>query len=97
MHHNLGSTPHACSTAGNSQYALSRATGLHGRVSSNSVNSVGETEDGRGRFCVSGGMKALSTCTLCGVRRPAVDELAHTQQVSRKMQLSCVTCARQSY
>ena len=47
MHDNLGSTPHAFSTARNSQYAHSRATGLHGRVSLSSVNSVGDIEAGR--------------------------------------------------
>ena len=82
MHHNLGSTPHASSTARNSQFAHSRATGLHGWVSLNSVSSVGNTEDGRRRFWRK---KASSSSTRCWVRRSAVDELAHAQQASRKM------------
>ena len=31
------------------------------------------------------GTKSLSTSTRCGVRRSAVDELAQTQQASRKL------------
>ena len=48
LHDTLGSTPHACSTARNSQSAHSRVTGLHD-VFLNSVNSVGDTEAGRRR------------------------------------------------
>ena len=69
-------TPLACSTARNSQSAHARATDLHGRVSLNSVNSVGDTEAWGHRFCVSGEMKALTTSTRCGVRRSAEKELA---------------------
>ena len=32
-----------------------------------------------------GNTKSLSTSTRCGVRRPAVDELAQRQQASQKM------------
>ena len=61
------------STARNSHSALARDTDLHGRVSLNSVNSVGDTEAWWHRFCVSGGMKALISGTWCGVRCPAED------------------------
>ena len=54
MHHNLGFSSHAHSTARNSQLEHSRATVVHGRVSLNSENSVGDTEDGGQRFCVPG-------------------------------------------
>ena len=54
LHDNLGFTPHACSTARNSQYAHTRATGQHGREFWNSMNSVGDTEAGGRRFSVSG-------------------------------------------
>ena len=55
MHHNLGSTPHACSTAREfTVCTLACRWFACGRVSLNSVNSVGDTEDGRRRFCVSG-------------------------------------------
>ena len=50
------------------------------------VNSVGDTEAGGQRFRVSGETKSLSTSTRCGVRRPAVDELAHQQQASLKLE-----------
>ena len=80
MPHNLGSTPHAYSTACNSQFAHSRATVLHGRGSLNSVNSVRDTEAGGQRFCVLGETKAPSTSTRPGVRRSTVDESAHPQQ-----------------
>ena len=49
------------------------------------VNSVGDTEDGGRLSCVPGGTKSLSTSTRCGVRRPAVDELAHPQQAPLKL------------
>ena len=65
--------------------ALVRDTDLHGRVSVNSVNSVGDTEARGHRFCVSGGMKALTSGTWCGVSCPAVDELAHPQQAPLKL------------
>ena len=79
MHHNLGSTPHACSTARNSQFAHSRATVLHGRVPLNSQNSVGDADDGGRRFCVTGETKALSTSTRLGVGRSVVEKLASPQ------------------
>ena len=66
MHHNLGFLSHAHSTARNSQLEHSRATVVHGRVSSNSENSVGDTEEGGQRFCVPGGTKSLSTSTRLG-------------------------------
>ena len=47
MHHNLGFSSHAHSIARNSQLEHSRATVVHGRVSLNPENSVGDTEDGR--------------------------------------------------
>ena len=80
MHHNLGLSSHAHSTARNSQLAHSRATVMHGRVSLNSSNSRGDTEARGQRFCVQGGTKSLSTSTRTGVRRSAVYESAHTQQ-----------------
>ena len=46
---------------------------------------MGDTEDGRLRFCVPGETKALSVSTRCGVRRPAVDEFAHPQQAPLKL------------
>ena len=85
MHHNLGSTPHAYPTARNSQFLHSRATVLQGRVSLNSVNSVGDTEDVGRRFCVLRETKAPSTSTRRGVRRSAVDEFAHPQQALLKL------------
>ena len=85
MHHNLGFTPHAYSTARNSQFAHSRATVMHGRVSLNSENSVGDTEAGGQRFCVPGETKLLSTSTRRGVRCSAVDESAHPQQTPSKL------------
>ena len=85
MHHNLGSTPHAYSTARNSQFSHSRATVLQGRVSLNSVNAVGGTEDVGRRFCVLGKTKAPSTSTRRGVRRSAVDEFAHPQRAPLKL------------
>ena len=85
MHHNLGFTPHTYSTARNSQFAHSRATVLHGRVSLNSENSVGDTEAGGQRFCAPGETKSLSTSTRRGVRRSAVDESAHPQQTPLKL------------
>ena len=67
----------------------SHACSLHdvhdARRVQNSMNSVG---DGvlRGRcVCVPGGTKSPSTRTRCGVRRLAVDELAHSQQASGKL------------
>ena len=57
MHHNLGLSSHAHSTARNSQLAHSRATVMHGRVSLNSSDSRGDTEAGGQRFCVQGGNK----------------------------------------
>ena len=56
-----------------------------------SSNSVGDgVVRGRG-VCVPGGTKSLSTSARCGVWRPAVDELAQTQQASRKMHVeTCV-------
>ena len=39
---------------------------------------------GRG-VCARGESKSLSTSTRCGIGRPAVDELAHAQQASRKL------------
>ena len=44
------------------------------------VNSEGDTEDGGRLSCVLRGTKSPSTSTRRGVRRPAVDELAHPQQ-----------------
>ena len=55
MHHNLGLSSHALEH--------SRATVVHGRVSLNSENSVGDTAAGGQRFCVTGGTKSLSTRT----------------------------------
>ena len=74
MHHNLGFSSHAHSTARNSQLEHSRATVVHGRVSLNSENSVGDTEAGGQRFCVPGETKLLSTSTRRGVRGSAMDE-----------------------
>ena len=71
MHHNLGLSSHAHSTARNSQFEHSRATVMHGRVSLNSSNSRGDTEAGGQRFCVQGGIKSLSTSARTGVRRSA--------------------------
>ena len=85
MHHNLGLSSHAHSTARNSQLKHSRATVMHGRVSLNSSNSWGDTEAGGQRFCVQGGIKSLSTSTRTGVRRSAVYESAHTQQAPLKL------------
>ena len=36
-------------------------------------------------FCVHGGTKSLSTCTRTGVRRPAAEKLASSQQASFKL------------
>ena len=49
------------------------------------VNSVGDTEDGGRLSCVPGATKSLSTSTRCGVRCPAVNESAHTQQTPLKL------------
>ena len=85
MHHNLGFSSHAHSTARNSQLEHSRATVVHGRVSLNSENSVGDTEAGGQRFCVPGETKLLSTSTRRGVRGSAMDESAHPQQTPLKL------------
>ena len=85
MHHNLGFSSHAHSTARNSQLEHSRATVVHGRVSLNSENSVGDTEAGGQRFCVLGETKLLSTSSRRGVRCSAVDESAHPQQTLLKL------------
>ena len=80
MHHNLGLSSHAHSTARNSQYENTRVPlVMHGRVSLNSSNSRGDPEAGGQRFCVQGGIKSMSTSTRTGVRRSAVYESAHTQ------------------
>ena len=68
-------------------------TGVHdamrvirlGRISGNSSNSRGDTEDGGQHFCVHGETKSLSTCTRAGVRRPAVEKLASPQQAPLKL------------
>ena len=80
-----GFSSHAHSTARNSQLEHSRATVVHGWLSLNSENSVGDTEDGGQRFCVPGGTKSLSTSTRTGVRRSAVYGPAHTQQTPLKL------------
>ena len=49
------------------------------------VKSVGHTEGGGRLSCVLGETKSLSTSSRCGVRRPAVDELAHPQQAPLKL------------
>ena len=85
MHHNLGLTSHAHSTARNSQLEHTRATVVHGRVSLNSENSVRGIEDGGQRFCVPGETKLLSTSTRRGVRCSAVDESSHPQQTPLKL------------
>ena len=85
MHHNLGLSSHAHSTARNSQFAHLRATVMHGRGSLNSSNSRGDTEAGGQHFCVPGETKLLSTCTRTGVRRPAVEKLASPQQAPLKL------------
>ena len=85
MHHNLGLSSLAHSTARNSQFAHSRATVMHGRGSLNSFTSVGDTEAGGQRFCVPGGTKSLSTSTRTGVRRSAVEKLASPQQAPLKL------------
>ena len=46
---------------------------------------MGDTEDGERRFCVPRGTKSLSTSTLSGVRRSAVDESAHPQEALLKL------------
>ena len=74
---NLGSTPHACSTARNSQSAHTRVTGLHDGGFLNSVNSVGDTEAGGRRFCVSGENELTEYEYEYSVRG--------SQQVSRKL------------
>ena len=56
-----------------------------GRNLGNSSNSWGDTEEGRLQFCVLGETKSPSTSTRCGVRRSAVDELAHPQQTPLKL------------
>ena len=67
--------------------SLHAAHNSHARMSDARcvVNSVGDTEDGGQRFCVPGGTKSLSTCTRTGVRRPAVEKLASSQQASLKL------------
>ena len=85
LHDNLGFTPHACSTARNSQYAHTRATGLHGREFQNSMNSVGDTEAGRRRFTVSGRTKSLRPSARCMVGRRAGKELALVQLASGRV------------
>ena len=80
LHDNLGFPPLACSTARTSQSALARDTDLHGRVSLYSANSVGDVEAWEHRFCVSGGLKALTSGTWCRAGRSAEKELAPFQQ-----------------
>ena len=49
------------------------------------VNSVGDTEEGGRLSCGPGGTKSPSMSAQCGVRRPAVDELANLQQAPFKV------------
>ena len=70
VHQNLGLSSLAHSTARNSQFAQSRATVMHGRVSFNSENPVGDPEAGGQRFCVPGETK---------------DESAHPQRTPVKL------------
>ena len=104
LHENLLFTPPACRTARNTQNSFARDTGVHdamqrtirlGRNSGNSSNSLGDTEGGGLHFCVPGRTKSLSTSTRCGVRRSAVNELAHAQQASLKLHEETWACLLQ--
>ena len=80
---------HGNGHARNSHSQNSPARSLHGlhdaRCVENSQNSVGEgAARGRG-VCVPGETKSPSMSSLCQVWRPAVKELAQTQQASRKL------------
>ena len=87
LHENLLSTSSGCRTACTAHNSPACDTGVHaamqrvillGRNSRNSYNSWGGTEEGRLHFCVPWGTKSPSMSTRCGVRRPALDESAHT-------------------
>ena len=86
MHHNLGLSSHLHTPlhgihSSNTRVPLLCMVG----VSLNSETSVGDTEDGRQRFCVRGETKLLSTSTRHGVRCSAVDGSAHPQQTPLKL------------